>query len=82
MKRIKTREAADILGVSPETVRLYGSEGVITPLRRFTEKRCAWFFDRDEVEAFARGGAAGAKAFREANAPKATAKRGRKIAAK
>lgn len=67
MKRIKTSAAADLLGVTAETVRAYAREGWLTPLRANPDPavRCSFFFDAAEVEAFARGGAAGAAAYRK-----------------
>lgn len=84
MKRIKTSAAAKILGVTGETVRAYAREGWIArlPTNPDPDARSVWYFDEAEVEAFAKGGAAGAKAYRETAGPKATVKRGRKVGAR
>ena len=83
MKRIKTAVAAQILGVTDETVRVYAGKEWLTAIRSDPDSvRSNLFFDADEVEAFARGGVAGVKAYRESVGPKASPKRGRKVGVK
>lgn len=80
MKRIKTERASEILGVTQETVRNYAKAKYITRLPSPTRD---WFFDEAEVEAFARGGVAGAEAYRLLNQDHPVApKRGRKVGAR
>jgi hypothetical protein len=67
MKRITTKVAADRLGVSSEMVRQYHAEGWLVgrTTSGVTGRGRRLFFDPGEVEAFARGGAAGAAAYRK-----------------
>lgn len=84
MSRITTREAADLLGVSAETVRIYGKLGYLTPKTASGRiGRGQWqYWDRAEVEAFADNGAQGAAAYRESKGSRPPAKRkGRKVRA-
>lgn len=62
-----TRQVAEALGVSPVSVRQYAIDG---HLSSFTTKGKSGraqrrYFDPEEVEAFRRGGALAAQAFRE-----------------
>ena len=79
MKRLTTREAADALGVSHDAVRVYAKVGYLKPITASGTLGVGqrMYFDRDEVEAFARGGAPAAKAYRESRETVAP-KRGRK----
>ena len=79
MTRITTKQAAVMLGVDPQGVRVFAKTGW---LRGITNSGAMGqgkrlYFDRDEVEAFARGGAPAAKAYREGRETVAP-KRGRK----
>lgn len=66
-KRMKTFEVAERLGLSRETVRGLAASGQLGfhtnsgRIGRGSRK----YFDANEVEAFARGGAPAAKAYRE-----------------
>jgi hypothetical protein len=84
MKRIKTKAVAEILGVTPETVRAYARDEWIVRLPTCPEpgRKEIWYFDAGEVEAFARGGAKAAEAYRRSVGPKAAPKRGRRVGAK
>lgn len=83
MARIGTKEAAEILGVSAQTVRAYHDEGWLVGRTASGDegrgKRI--YFDDGEVKAFLKGGAPAAKAYRESNEPKPAPRRGRKVGA-
>jgi hypothetical protein len=84
MERIDTAEAAKRLGITGETVRAYVRLGWLdgkTPSGE-TGRGKPFFFDSDEVEAFKRGGAPAAKAYREARDLSIKPKRGRKVGAR
>lgn len=69
--RITTAEAAEILRVSTETVRVYGKSGILsttTADNTFGRGR-RMYFDVGEVRAFASGGAVAARAYRESRGP-------------
>jgi excisionase family DNA binding protein len=70
MKRLTVRQVSEQLGVSPGTVRTYAKMGWlsfhITSGRTGPGQR--FYFNSDEVEAFAKGGAFAAKSFREQEA--------------
>lgn len=69
--RITTAEAAEILRVSTETVRVYGKSGILsttTADNTFGRGR-RMYFDVGEVRAFASGGAVAARAYRENRGP-------------
>ncbi len=68
MKRISTSEAAKILGVSRESVRVFATfRDYLKPMTNTGDwgRGVRMYFDQAEVEAFARGGAPAAKAYRE-----------------
>ena len=65
--RIKTRTVAERMDCSVETVRAWANEGYLTwwtPDGTRGKSHDLWF-DAAEVEAFIRGGAPAAKAYRE-----------------
>lgn len=65
-KRVTTTEAATLLGVATSTLWAYVNAGLLVPNAphgRGPGKRV--YFDRAEVEAFAKKGAAGAAAYRQ-----------------
>ena len=82
MKRIKTKRAAEILGVTPQTVRNYVERGHLMKLPDINGDKDIWFYDEDEVFALARRGLAGVLAYRELNEPPVAPKRGRKVGAR
>ncbi len=84
MTRLTTKEAAAVLRVSTETVRsLAKDRGYLKPITSSGDcgRGQRMYFDAGEVEAFARGGAPAAKAYREERDLKVAPKRGRKVKA-
>lgn len=84
-KRIPTSVAAERLGVSPATVLDYMRRGYLTGTTTTGERSevGGWYwFDPAEVDAFARGAAPAAKAYRESRETNGTPKRGRKVGAR
>lgn len=67
MKEIKTTRAARILGVTPETLRNYVHDELISRLPYRGFGRDIWRFDQGEVEAFRDGGPEGASRYRKGN---------------
>lgn len=53
-KLLTTREAAELLGVHPVTLRLYAQKGLIQPVR-YTARKIRW--RQDTLESFMREGA-------------------------
>jgi hypothetical protein len=70
MNRVTTTEAAALLNVSTETVRMYAKLGYLTGITADGEfgRGKKMQFDAAEVAAFAEGGAPAAKAYRESRA--------------
>lgn len=64
---MKTAEVAEALEVDPETVRTYVSLGYLTPRTRSGKRGRGqrMYFDEGEVQAFKKGDAAGAAAYRQ-----------------
>jgi hypothetical protein len=84
MARIDTTEAANRLGITGETVRAYVRLGWLDGKTASGEtgRGKPFFFDSDEIEAFRRGGAPAAKAYRESRDLDVKPKRGRKVGAR
>lgn len=75
-----TREVAEFLDKSPETIRLWANADVISSWTAKGKNGRAQrrYFDRGEVEAFSEGGAIAAAAYRERKKLPPT-RRGRKV---
>lgn len=84
VKRITTKSAADILGVSQHTIRDYIRRGMLTG--KTTDGSTGfgkrYYLDQFEVDAFADGGALAAKAYRESKTAPQSSRRGRRVGAK
>lgn len=67
MTRIPTREAAGLIGVSIDAVRMYVRLGYLKAVTASGElgRGRRMYFDRDEVEAFRDGGAPAVDAYRK-----------------
>lgn len=74
-------EAAKLLGVSESCLYKLAEDGVLEPMRNGIGARIGGrrlYYDRLELEAFARGGAPAAKAYRESKGIVTKPRRGRK----
>ena len=83
MKKWKTKKVAEELECSTTMVREYAHQGWLSYTTRSGETgpRQAFYFDPEEVKAFADGGAPAAKAYREAKGLAVSPKRGRRVKA-
>jgi hypothetical protein len=83
MTRLTTTQVADRLGIGPDAIREYARAGWLTAVTASgrTGKGKRFYFDAEEVDAFAKGGAPAAKAYRERQGGPAKPRRYRRAGA-